>query len=65
MSRINDMNRYVKSARKHLAPGYDLTTGDMYALYDMSHTKDDLILNAFLVGYEKGCIATSKGYVKP
>ena len=65
MSKINDMERYVREARKHLAPSYDLTVEELHALNDMSKDQYRLIVNAFLVGYEKGCRATAKGYTVP
>lgn len=64
MSKINDMERYVREARKHLAPGYDLVAKDLYNLDAISKDEFDLIENAFLFGYENGCRATAKGYTK-
>lgn len=65
MSKINDMEMYIGEARRHLAPSYDLTAEELHALNDMSKDKYKLIVNAFLVGYEKGCRATAKGYTVP
>ncbi len=62
MSKIRDLEGYIEEARKHLAPGYDLHVSEAYALVEMSAGNLDLVVNAFLVGYEKGRRAAQKGF---